>query len=134
MVINGCSGVPYWVKGPYSFEKGGYIYAVGYHPPTFNPEDARKYAERNAKSELAKIAGVRIEEITKDIISKMGVSTSEFLLKETILEVNNEIEGIEPQYCWIDMEGKVRQKGGAFCLVRIEKSRLFKKVEEKINK
>jgi hypothetical protein len=132
--INSCSGIPYWVKGPLSFEKGGYMYAVGYHPPTLFPADAIKFAQTNAKSELAKIAGVRIVEIIRDAISKEGGTISDSLEKEIVITVENEIEGLEPQDCWIDKEGKVREKGGAFCIVRIEKSKLFNKVKEEIHK
>jgi hypothetical protein len=117
------------VKGPLFFEKGGYVYSVGYWPPTFSSEDAIKYATAQACREIANVGGVKVIQKYRDLIIANKSNTEHYNDDQTIIEENlysnKKISGLEPCAVWLDKEGEIRgQKGGAFVLVRIKEDML----------
>lgn len=132
--ISGCASIPKWVQGPLSYEKGVYIYVVGYSPPTFFQHDAEKYAQDNALYELAKILKVEIKQTVIDIMTSQGkkVSSDDSLLSISEQTVNEALSQCEPISVWYDKDGKIKEKGSAFSLMRMKREILNDKLKEKI--
>ena len=124
LLLTSCATIPGWVKGPLSYEKKGYFYALGYCAPTHERKSAEDYAKQQAILELAKVVGVQVKQTTLDSFSSSGriSGSEESFVSATEQTVDNVITNAEPVDVWYDAKGRRGDKGSAFALYRIKKS------------
>ncbi|MCD6413373.1 MAG: LPP20 family lipoprotein [Elusimicrobia bacterium] len=134
LLLSSCATIPGWVKGPLSYEKRGYIYALGYCAPTHDRKDAEAYAKDNAVLELAKVLKVKVKQTVLDRIEKTGRTgrSEEHFVITTEQVVDNIITNAEPVSVWYDEKGKKGEKGSAFALYRIKKSLVNETAAEEV--